>query len=90
MRLQPETVVFASPPAFYEDLGVWSVGKAMRLHKLTLKNFRGFENLELDLDPASARPVVLVGVNGAGKSSSREFATLRSVTGMDPNEGDSP
>ncbi len=38
----------------------------MRLERLTLKDFRGFEQLTLDLD----RPVtVLVGTNGSGKSS---------------------
>lgn len=38
----------------------------MRITRLSLTNFRGFEGLELDLD----RPVtVLVGVNGSGKSS---------------------
>lgn len=41
----------------------------MRLHKLTLENFRGFERLDLEFGPASGMPVVLVGVNGAGKSS---------------------
>lgn len=38
----------------------------MRLHKLSLKNFRGFASLELALDPELT---VLVGVNGAGKTS---------------------
>lgn len=38
----------------------------MRLHKLTLTNFRGFSSLELNLDP---KLTVLVGVNGAGKTS---------------------
>jgi len=38
----------------------------MRLHKLTLTNFRGFASLELPLDPELT---VLVGVNGAGKTS---------------------
>ncbi len=38
----------------------------MRITRLSLTNFRGFERLELDLD----RPVtVLVGVNGSGKTS---------------------
>jgi predicted ATP-binding protein involved in virulence len=38
----------------------------MRIHSLTLKNFRGFEDATLDL----ARPLtVLFGVNGSGKSS---------------------
>jgi predicted ATP-binding protein involved in virulence len=41
----------------------------MRLHKLTLENFRGFEKLELDFAPTTGEPIVLVGVNGAGKSS---------------------
>lgn len=38
----------------------------MRLHKLSLTNFRGFASLELPLDPELT---VLVGVNGAGKTS---------------------
>lgn len=38
----------------------------MRLHKLSLTNFRGFASLELTLDPELT---VLVGVNGAGKTS---------------------
>ena len=38
----------------------------MKIHSLTLKNFRGFEDATLDLD----RPLtVLFGVNGSGKSS---------------------
>lgn len=38
----------------------------MRIHNLTMKNFRGFEDATLDLD----RPLtVLCGVNGSGKSS---------------------
>lgn len=38
----------------------------MRLSKLTVSNFRGFRELELELHP---EVTVLVGVNGAGKSS---------------------
>ncbi len=41
----------------------------MRLHRLILENFRGFEKLEVDFAPDGGRPIVLVGVNGAGKSS---------------------
>lgn len=37
----------------------------MRLKKVTLKNFRCFENLELDLHP---RLTVIVGKNGGGKT----------------------
>jgi DNA repair exonuclease SbcCD ATPase subunit len=38
----------------------------MRIHSLTMKDFRGFEDATLDLD----RPLtVLFGVNGSGKSS---------------------
>ncbi len=45
---------------------VWSDKIKMRLKKLSLTNFRGFSSLELDLDP---KLTVLVGVNGAGKTS---------------------
>lgn len=38
----------------------------MRLKKITLKNYRCFENLEIDLHP---RLTVLVGENGSGKTS---------------------
>jgi len=38
----------------------------MRIEKLHIKSFRGFEDLELELDP---RLTILVGTNGAGKSS---------------------
>lgn len=38
----------------------------MKLERLQLTNFRGFESLDLNLDP---RLTVLVGENGAGKSS---------------------
>ncbi len=38
----------------------------MRLEKLKLENFRGFENLELDFHP---EVTVLVGINGSGKTS---------------------
>jgi predicted ATP-binding protein involved in virulence len=48
----------------------------MRLHKLSLENFRGFEKLELDFAPAARRPVVLVGVNGAGKSTILDAISL--------------
>lgn len=48
----------------------------MRLHKLTLENFRGFEKLELDFEPAGGKPIVLVGVNGAGKSSILDAVAL--------------
>ncbi len=51
------------------ELGVWSATKPMRLRKLTLENYRGFESIELDLGPTSGGPIVFVGVNGAGKSS---------------------
>lgn len=52
--------------------GIWVYGQpasTMRLHKLTLENFRGFEKLDLEFAPATGVPIVLVGVNGAGKSS---------------------
>ncbi|MDI1484097.1 AAA family ATPase [Polyangium sp. y55x31] len=39
----------------------------MRISSLTLTHFRGFESLELRLPPEG--PAVLIGVNGAGKSS---------------------
>ena len=38
----------------------------MRIDHITLKSFRGFESLELDLHPQCT---VLIGVNGSGKSS---------------------
>jgi len=38
----------------------------VRLKRLTLENFRGFESLDLELDP---QLTVLVGANGAGKTS---------------------
>ena len=37
----------------------------MRIDRLELKNFRCFENLEMQLHP---RCNILVGINGAGKS----------------------
>jgi predicted ATP-binding protein involved in virulence len=40
----------------------------MRIKQLRLKNFRGIKNLELDFDTTQS-VAVLVGVNGAGKSS---------------------
>jgi predicted ATP-dependent endonuclease of OLD family len=39
----------------------------MRIKQLRLKNFRGIKNLELNFGATSV--VVLVGINGAGKSS---------------------
>ena len=39
----------------------------MKLKQLTLENFRGFKKLELSLDDPHL--IVLVGANGAGKSS---------------------
>lgn len=39
----------------------------MRLKRLTLENFRGFESLELDL--SRGQTSVFVGINGAGKTS---------------------
>jgi predicted ATP-binding protein involved in virulence len=40
----------------------------MRLRRLTLKDFRGFAELDLEF-PESAQTTVLVGINGAGKTS---------------------
>lgn len=45
----------------------------MKLQKMTLQNFRCFENLEIDFDD---RLTVLVGVNGSGKTALLEAARI--------------
>jgi DNA repair exonuclease SbcCD ATPase subunit len=54
----------------------------MGLQRLTLENFRGFERLELDLD---APTILLVGVNGSGKTSILDAITLvlTNILGVD-------
>ena len=41
----------------------------MRIQQLVLENFRGFEKLEMDFPEGEGGLVVLVGVNGSGKTS---------------------
>lgn len=41
----------------------------MRIEKLSLKNFRGFEELEIDFPEGEGGLAVFIGVNGSGKSS---------------------
>lgn len=41
----------------------------MRIEKLELNNFRGFEHLEIEFPKEEAGLAVLIGVNGSGKSS---------------------
>lgn len=48
-------------------------GRAASLQKLTLTNFRNYSHLTIDLD---ARPVVLTGANGAGKTNLLEAVSL--------------
>jgi predicted ATP-binding protein involved in virulence len=58
-----ERELASSPPAIDYSRGGQ---REMKIHSLTMKNFRGFEDATLDLD----RPLtVLFGVNGSGKSS---------------------
>jgi predicted ATP-binding protein involved in virulence len=64
----------------------------MRVKHLSLTNFRGFASLELDLD----RPVtVLIGVNGAGKTSvlravAASITTLQNVSGIGSSSKGAP
>src|SRR2546425_5901143 len=60
----------------------------MRVKKMTMRNFRGIEEMKLDFP--EARASVLVGINGAGKSSvldcmaillSRLIGRIRTSTG---------
>ena len=41
----------------------------MRIDKLTLKNFRGFEELEIDFPDGEGGLAIFIGVNGSGKTS---------------------
>ncbi|MFK7979749.1 MAG: AAA family ATPase [Saprospiraceae bacterium] len=41
----------------------------MRIEKLSLKNFRGFEELEIDFPEGEGGLAVFIGVNGSGKTS---------------------
>ena len=41
----------------------------MRIKKLELKNFRGFEELVIDFPEGESGLAVFVGMNGSGKSS---------------------
>lgn len=53
----------------------------MRIHSLTIDDFRGFERLSLDLD----RPLtVVVGVNGAGKTTVLDAIALLIAEAMRP------
>jgi predicted ATP-binding protein involved in virulence len=44
----------------------WGLERIVRLKRLTLENFRGFESLDVELHP---QLTVLVGANGSGKTS---------------------
>jgi len=46
----------------------------MRIKKLELKNFRGFEDLTIDFPEGESGLAVFVGVNGSGKTSVLEGA----------------
>lgn len=65
----------------------------MALRRLVLVNIRGFESLELDLDP---RLTLLVGRNGAGKSSVLEAIAIAGSLlasdslNRDPSKGPPP
>ncbi|UXE59463.1 MAG: AAA family ATPase [Woronichinia naegeliana WA131] len=41
----------------------------MKVKRLELKGFRGFDEIVLDFDTSPQRPTVFIGVNGVGKSS---------------------
>ena len=41
----------------------------MRIEKLSLKNFRGFEELEVDFPEGEGGLAVFIGENGSGKTS---------------------
>jgi predicted ATP-dependent endonuclease of OLD family len=41
----------------------------MKVKRLELKGFRGFDEIVLDFDTSSQRPTVFIGNNGVGKSS---------------------
>lgn len=59
----------------------------MRLKRLTLENFRGFESLDLELHP---QLTVLVGANGSGKTSILDalIVAFTELIGVDdPSEG---
>ena len=47
----------------------------MRIEKLSLKNFRGFEELEIDFPEGEGGLAVFIGENGSGKSSVLEVIT---------------
>jgi hypothetical protein len=46
--------------------GIWSRCPPMKITNLSIRDFRGFRSLDLDL---SSDVTALVGVNGAGKTS---------------------
>lgn len=53
----------------------------MRLRRLTLKDFRGFAELDLEF-PESAQTTVLVGINGAGKTSILDAIVIALTWGL--------
>ncbi len=59
----------------------------MRLKKLKLENFRGFENLELDFHP---EVTVFVGINGSGKTSILDAVASLSATALRSSPGTQP
>ena len=64
--------MIAAPLARAEPGGIGH-GEAPAVRRLTLKDFRNYARLELDLGPG---PVVLVGENGAGKTNLLEAVSL--------------
>ncbi|MBP0016217.1 MAG: AAA family ATPase [Cyanobacteria bacterium SBLK] len=53
----------------------------MKVKQLTMKNFRGFDDIIIDFEPNE--PTIFVGINGSGKSSILDcFAFLLSPVFM--------
>jgi predicted ATP-dependent endonuclease of OLD family len=49
----------------------------MKVKRLELKGFRGFDQIVLDFDTSPQRPTVFIGVNGVGKSSILDSLAIR-------------